>query len=307
MVNTKKVAYVTNKDLLIEIQKSKLSYCSWTDDAYTMHDTIISSLEEITDERIEEERYHKALRMLGKRVNHTVEASLLKNTLEGIPPNSIVFCLITYGHIPARPIFENGPKETVEETPLKEIPLTKKGKPRKIVAKAGPRKYAQKKLEDQSPVHQLKTIYGTLPFIPFKHYIKDAGELKEVLRSHWKGGFDNGHYCDDHGQLTDNLVRMIMLMINKISYRGNFRNYSYIDEMQLSAIEHVIGKKICLKFEESRTKPGEQKNPFAYISTCVGNSFKRTLNEEKRIRELRDDFARSYGIDYAYDKGAGSE
>ena len=39
--------------------------------------------------------------------------------------------------------------------------------------------------------------------LPFKHYKIKNGKPAEVLRSHWKGGFSNGKFCENHGRMTD--------------------------------------------------------------------------------------------------------
>jgi hypothetical protein len=63
--------------------------------------------------------------------------------------------------------------------------------------------------------------------------------------------------------------------------KGNWRNYTYIDEMRSDALLHlsVIG----LKFDESKSQ-----NPFAYFTAAVNNSFTRILNLEKRNQNIRD-------------------
>lgn len=44
------MAYIPKKDLLIEIHKSKMSYCSYLDDEHCKYDVIIQSKDELTPE-----------------------------------------------------------------------------------------------------------------------------------------------------------------------------------------------------------------------------------------------------------------
>jgi hypothetical protein len=62
-------------------------------------------------------------------------------------------------------------------------------------------------------------------FPPFKHYILEDGEYREVGRSHWVGSLSNGEFCGDHGKISNRLATMIMLLVERYAKRGNWRNY----------------------------------------------------------------------------------
>ena len=51
----KKVNYLNNKNILQEIQKSKMTYCWYMDDESTMYDLIVHSLDELTEDKIDED------------------------------------------------------------------------------------------------------------------------------------------------------------------------------------------------------------------------------------------------------------
>lgn len=73
-------------------------------------------------------------------------------------------------------------------------------------------------------------------FPPFKHYIMRDGKPVEVGRSHWKNGFENGEFCINHGKITERLARMFMMLTEQYSHRGNWRSYSYREEIRRTCI-----------------------------------------------------------------------
>jgi hypothetical protein len=132
-----------------------------------------------------------------------------------------------------------------------------------------------------------KTIADTkakLNFPPFKHYILDSAgsNPREVARSHWVGGLHNGHFSVDHGKITNTLGSMFMKLVERYSQRGNWRGYTYVDEMRGQALVQLA--QIGLQFNEAKSA-----NPFAYYTAAVTNSFVRVINIEKRNQNIRDD------------------
>ena len=55
--------YLNNRDLLLEIHKSKMSYCYCDDDQYFFYDLILDDVEEITNDKIEEAKQNRASRL----------------------------------------------------------------------------------------------------------------------------------------------------------------------------------------------------------------------------------------------------
>ena len=106
--------------------------------------------------------------------------------------------------------------------------------------------------------------YARTTFPPFKHYILLDTGPKEVLRSHWKDGFDNGSFDPDSGRINDRLARMFMMLVERYSRRGNWRGYTYVDEMRSQALVQL--SQIGLQFDESKSD-----NPFAFYTTAIRN------------------------------------
>jgi hypothetical protein len=173
-----KIIYVNNKELLSEINKSKKTFCSFIEPEHSDFDTIVHSVDEITPELIEAVREKKS-KPRGKPAI----------PLDQLPPEGIVVRVMTYEHIPL-----------------------------------DPDRVRKSRVTDKS--------YARTNFPPYKHYVLLADGPKEVLRSHWTGGFDNGHFNIEHGKINNKLAVMFMLIVERYSKRGNWRNYCVDDQTE---------------------------------------------------------------------------
>lgn len=259
MIKKKPINYLNNKDMLQEIQNSKMSYCYAVDEKYKQFDIIVDSLAEINDDAIQQARTNRAARLAnqgyeqginqwydeGGNRNSKPKQADFRVEAEDIPLEDLVFRVMTYEHIPTTPGRKKNPKT-------------------------------------ESDMH------SRLNFPPFKQYAFVDGELREVLRSHWQDGFENGSFCQTQGQLTPRLARMMMKLVERYATRGNWRGYTYNAEMQGAALLQL--SEVGLKFNEARSQ-----NPFAYYTATITNSFTRVLNLEKRNQSIRDDILQEGG------------
>jgi hypothetical protein len=142
--------------------------------------------------------------------------------------------------------------------------------------------------------------YARTSFPPFKHYVLIDGAAKEVCRSHWVGGFDNGHFVADNGRINHRLALMFMLLVERYSRRGNWRGYTYNDEMRSQALLQL--SQIGLQFDESKSD-----NPFAFYTTAIRNCFTRVLNLEKKAQNIRDDMLIIAGASPSYTRQIDNE
>ena len=248
----KRVNYLNNKDLLAEIQKSKLSFCWFNEEEDAEYDVIVQSMDDITDEAIAEAKANRAKRMKerlyekamldweennGKRSQKPKQNQFVVDP-DSIDENDLVVRVMTFEHIPLE---------------------QRKNKPKTVAD------------------HHSRCNYP-----PFKHVRLKKGEWSEVLRSHWEGGLGNGHFSIDHGTITPKLAKMFMMLCQRYSMRSNWRGYTYVDEMRSQALLQL--SQIGLQFDESKSQ-----NPFAYYTAAITNSFTRVLNLEKRNQNIRDD------------------
>lgn len=136
---------------------------------------------------------------------------------------------------------------------------------------------------------------------PFKQYLVVPGqEPVEVLRSHWIGDFETGTFSTNHGKINNRLATMFMLLVERYSRRGNWRNYTYVDEMRNNALLQL--SQVGLQFDESKSD-----NPFAFYTTTIKNSFTRILNIERRNQNIRDEMLISAGALPSYSRQIDNE
>ena len=248
LVPNKKINYLNNKDMLKEIHRSKTSFCDYVDKKYADYDIIVENLEDIYLSEIQE----KAKAVRAQRLSVSAFEAALANspsTTKSDRPR-----LSEY-----RVKSESIPVEDLVFRVLtfEHIPL------------APGRKKNPKNESDK---------YVKLNFFPFKHYAIENGIAKEVGRSHYK----KGKFSIDHGSITPKLAKMFILMVNKYAQRGNWRGYTYLDEMKGQALLQLA--QMGLQFDEYKSD-----NPFSYYTASISNSFTRVLNLEKKNQDLRDD------------------
>jgi DNA-binding transcriptional MerR regulator len=211
-----KIKYLTNKDLLKEIHRSKNTYCTYTDKAYSDYDLIVSSLEKLNIRTIAEAKRNRASRM--SKIAHEagmiaagkkLPAKEFEVDYKKITKEELVFRIMTFEHIPLAP----GRKKTLKNT---------------------------------------ADSHDKVNFPPFQHWkFDDKNNLICVGKSHWKGPLDTGEFNKDHGQMTDNLARMFLKLCERYATRGNVRGYTYNDEMRGQAILQLT--QIGLQFDESKS------------------------------------------------------
>lgn len=242
----RKINYLNNRDLLVEIHKSKSSFCSFTEDEYHQYDVILTSIDRINLRTIAEAKRNRAKRLTqeayekAKQTNPKVRLSQCEIKYKSIPKDSLIFRIYTYEHVPDEPGRKKNPK-SIADSKVK------------------------------------------VNFTPFQHWKFDENDnLICVGKSHWEGGMQNGYFNKDKGRATNELAKMWMKLCERYGTRGNVRGYTYNDEMQGQAILQLA--QIGLQFDESKSK-----NPFAYYTAAVTNSFVRIINIEKRNQNIRDD------------------
>jgi hypothetical protein len=211
----KKVNYLNNKDLLLEIHRSKNSYSSYAKPEYHQYDLILPSIEKVNIRTIAEAKRARAKRLgqqafeAAKALNVKVKAAEFEVDYKSIEKTDVVFRIMTYDHIPLEPGRKRTPKTVAD--------------------------------------HREK-----VNFPAFQHWkFDDTDELVCVGKSHWKGSVEKGKFCKEHGSITNNLARMFIKLCERYATRGNVRGYTYNDEMKGQAILQLT--QIGLQFDESKS------------------------------------------------------
>jgi len=90
---------------------------------------------------------------------------------------------------------------------------------------------------------------------------------------------------------TDLFGEMILLLIDKMLTRPNFRYYSYKNEMKSLAVEYIL--KYTWRFDPNKQSKisGQYVSAFAYLSTIIFNAFVASINKyEKENKKIKEDF-----------------
>ena len=248
----RKVNYLNNKDMLIEIHKSKSTFCSYVDPEYADYDIILPSLDKINIRTIAEAKKIKAKKISqqsyedAKISGQKVKMADFEIDYRKIEKTDLIFRIMTFDHIPDEPGRKKNPK-TVADGKIK------------------------------------------LNFPPFQHWkFNDVDELVCVGKSHWSGGLENGHFSKDHGKTTNKLAMMWLKLVDRYSTRGNVRGYTYKDEMKGQAILQLA--QIGLQFDESKSNNPFAYYTAAVTNSFVRviNLEKRNQNIRDDILEMND-------------------
>lgn len=245
---------VPNAELLSEIAKSKATYCSFLE-PYNIHfDLPIDDLSEITPELIQQAKERKAHKETF-RLHKEARAAGYRRTSPQFKAGDRTADDYSDSDIVFR-------LNTTDHVPIPEDERNRKG----------------------------KTFLSDLPFPPFKQYTVDnTGKPQETGRSHWQGSFDAGEFCQTQGKMTDQLCRLIMRMVDRFGTKGNWRGYTYNDEMKGAALLTLVRN--ALKFDETKSA-----NPFAYYTTSMNRDFIKVLRAEKQQQFTKDEILSSAGL-----------
>jgi hypothetical protein len=285
----KPINYLNNKDILKEIHTSKNTYCFYEKPEYHRYDFIVDMPQEpintsleyaFNPEIIQQAQENRAIRLgqeLGTKIDPTT-----------IPVTDLVFRVMCWDHVPVAP---KQPRKTVKKKTAKDI-------------------FELEIIESDSLFEDLEgvvtareiddMVHVKVNFPPFQHFkIDDNNSFYCVGKSHWQGDSVSGSFSKDHGQITNTLARMYIMMCQKYAMKYNWRGYTYRDEMQNSAILQLTY--VGLRFNEAKSA-----NPFAYYTAAITNSFCRVLNTEKRNQNIRDDILEINGLNPSWSRQGGA-
>ena len=85
---------------------------------------------------------------------------------------------------------------------------------------------------------------------------------------------------DDVPQITNYIGSCFLKIANGLSYRPNFINYTYRQEMISDGIEN------CLQYIHN-FNPEKSKNPFAYFTQIIYYAFIRRIQKEKKQSHVK--------------------
>lgn len=290
IITRKPVNYLNNKDILKEIHSSKNAYCSFLAPEDHRYDYIVdmplATIEESLahaskPEVVQEARETRATRL-------SIEAGEKDSVSpDSIPVTDLVFRVMTWDHVPVAP---KQPRKSDKKKTAKDI-FEIESDVDELFAD----------LEDTTTKAEIDDmVHVKVNFPPFQHFrVDNTNTYKCIGKSHWKGSVEDGEFSKDHGNITNKLARMYIMMCEKYAMKYNWRGYTYNDEMRNSAILQLTY--VGLRFNEAKSA-----NPFAYYTAAITNSFCRVLNTEKRNQNIRDDILEINGLNPSWSRQASS-
>ena len=105
-------------------------------------------------------------------------------------------------------------------------------------------------------------------YVDNKMFLQAMIEFKETVKQAEKNG-------DKRPTVPIYIADCIMKIATHLSYKPNFVNYSFRDEMICDGIEN------CLQYIDN-FNPEKSKNPFAYFTQIVYYAFLRRIQKEKK-------------------------
>ena len=100
--------------------------------------------------------------------------------------------------------------------------------------------------------------------------------------------------------VTNYIGECFLKIANHLSYRPNFINYTYRDDMISDGIEN------CLQYM-SNFDPSKSKNPFAYFTQLIYYAFIRRIQKEKKQQLVKSRLIVNSGVESMMDQLSGDD
>lgn len=121
------------------------------------------------------------------------------------------------------------------------------------------------------------------------HYVNNKEFLAAMVE--WKQMVKEAEENDDPKPQVPNYIGECFLKIaNHLSYRPNFINYTYKDDMISDGIEN------CLQYMDN-FDPEKSNNPFAYFTQIIYFAFVRRITKENKQSKIKEKLLASSNIE----------
>ncbi len=121
------------------------------------------------------------------------------------------------------------------------------------------------------------------------HYVNNKEFLQAMID--WKATVAEAEANDEsRPQVTNYIGECFLKIANHLSYRPNFINYTYREEMISDGIEN------CLQYIDN-FDPEKSKNPFAYFTQIIYFAFVRRITKEKKQSLIKDKILKTSNIE----------
>ena len=131
------------------------------------------------------------------------------------------------------------------------------------------------------------------------HYVDNKKFLQAMIeyRLKCKTAEEKGKKKPD---VTNYIGECFLKIANHLSYRPNFINYTFRDDMISDGIEN------CLQYM-SNFNPDKSTNPFAYFTQIIYYAFIRRIQKEKKQMEVKKKLIQNAGVENMMDQLEGDD
>ena len=131
------------------------------------------------------------------------------------------------------------------------------------------------------------------------HYIDNEKFLKEMII--YKREFDEAKSKNEPQPIiSEYLGECFMKIAQRLSFRPNFINYAFKDDMISDGIEN------CVQYIKN-FNPEKSSNPFAYFTQIIYYAFIRRIQKEKKQMQVKAKIIANAGVENMMDQLAGDD
>ena len=122
-----------------------------------------------------------------------------------------------------------------------------------------------------------------------QHYVDNKKFLAEITK--YREAVDEARTLDkEKPRITHYLAECFLKIATHLSYRPNFINYMFKEDMISDGVEN------CVQYIDN-FDPAKSKNPFAYFTQIIYYAFLRRIQKEKKQMEIKNKILEKSGYD----------
>ena len=132
-----------------------------------------------------------------------------------------------------------------------------------------------------------------------EHYVNNK-EFLAAMTEYRKLCTEAEESGEDKPPVSNYIGECFLKIANHLSYRPNFINYTFRDDMISDGIEN------CLQYMDN-FDPEKSNNPFAYFTQIIYYAFIRRIQKEKKQQEVKQKMIANFGVEQMMDSLEGDD
>ena len=181
--------------------------------------------------------------------------------------------------------------------PIAKEVRTPKYKSRVVKPKKGKGSFKRVKLDNFDNLQYYITMSRTKK--KSEHYVDNKKFLQAMIE--YKDKCDKAEKRKrKHPPVTNYIGECFLKIANHLSYRPNFINYTFRDDMISDGIEN------CLQYMNN-FDPDKSDNPFAYFTQIIYYAFIRRIQKEKKQMQVKAKIIANAGVENMMDQLEGDD